>query len=123
MNSRDIGILKRIHEFFGVGTLVVYKNDAVFTVASVKDLINVVLPHFKSYPLLTQKFADYLLFKQVVLMLEAKEHSSLDGIFKIIGIKSAINLGLSESLLNSFPGAVQVAARPQVILGEVVAPN
>jgi hypothetical protein len=83
LNSRDISILKRIHEFIGVGTLAVYKNDAGFTVTSVKGLINVVLPHFESYPLLTQKFADYLLFKQVVLMLEAKEHSSLEGIFKL----------------------------------------
>ncbi|KAF5868402.1 putative uncharacterized 49.1 kda protein in nd3 [Botrytis fragariae] len=104
--NKDISILKRIPVFFGVGALNIYKNDAVFTVTSVKDLVLVVLPHFESYPLLTQKLGDFLLFKQVVLMLEAKEHSSLEGVIKIIGIKSAINLGLSESLINSFPGFV-----------------
>lgn len=46
LNSRDISILMRIHEFFGVGNIAVYKNDAVFTVTPVKDLVNVILPHF-----------------------------------------------------------------------------
>ena len=32
-------------------------------------------------------------------MLEAKEHSSLEGVIKIIGIKSAINLGLPSPWL------------------------
>jgi len=114
--------LKRIREFFGVGTLVVHKNDAVFTVTSVKELVDIVLPHFEAYPLLTQKFADFLLFKQVVIMLEAKEHSSLEGIMKILGIKSAMNSGLSEPLLNSFPN-IELVARPDVPLREIVNPN
>lgn len=122
LNGRDISILKRIPVFFGVGTLNIYKNDAVFIVTSVKDLVLVVLPHFESYPLLTQKLGDFLLFKQVVLMLEAKEHSSLEGVIKIIGIKSAINLGLSESLINSFPGIERIA-RPIFAPGEIVDPN
>lgn len=54
-------------------------------------------------------------------MLEAKEDSSLEGILKIIDIKSAINLRLSESLLNSFPDA-ELIARPKVTLGEIVDP-
>ena len=61
LNGRDISILKRIHGFFGVGTLNIYKNDAVFTVTSVKDLVLVVLPHFESYPLLTQKLGDFFI--------------------------------------------------------------
>jgi hypothetical protein len=55
-------------------------------------------------------------------MLEAKEHSSLEGLLKIIGIKSALNLGLSESLVNSFPG-IEPVARPEVTLREIVDPN
>lgn len=55
-------------------------------------------------------------------MLEAKEHSSLEGIIKIIGIKSAINLGLSKSLINSFPD-IELVARPEVTLKEIVNPN
>ena len=61
LNGRDISILKRIPVFFGVGTLNIYKNDAVFIVTSVKDLVLVVLPHFESYPLLTQKFGDFFI--------------------------------------------------------------
>lgn len=102
LNGRDLSVLKRIHNFFGVGTITVPQTDAVFTVTSVKDLVNVILLHFEAYPLLTQKFAGFSLFKRVVLMLEAKEHSSLEGIIKIIGLKSAINLGLYKSSINFF---------------------
>lgn len=40
------------------------KTDmAVFTVQSLKDLTNIIIPHIMKYPLLTQKRADFLLFK------------------------------------------------------------
>jgi hypothetical protein len=50
-----------------------------FRVSTLKDIINVIIPHFDSYPLITQKFSDYILFKQVVLLMLDKEHNNLEG--------------------------------------------
>jgi hypothetical protein len=66
-----------------------------FRVSTLKDIINVILPHFDTgraprrgahpaegrcaalrYPLITQKFSDYILFKQVVLLMLDKEHNT-----------------------------------------------
>jgi len=52
--------------------------------------------------LLTQKGADFILFKQIVDLMENKAHLTIEGINKIINIKAAMNLGLSELLKSEF---------------------
>jgi len=115
IHSRDIIILRKLHSFFGIG--IVYerqdRNMSYYTVQSLRDIINVIIPHFDKYPLITQKKADYLLFKQAVNLLNLKARSDIEGIRQIIGIKASINLGLSDKLKLEFPTVIPVA-RPVV---------
>lgn len=67
-----------------------------FRVSTLKDLVDVIIPHFDNYTLVTKKRSDYLLFKQIVLLMLNKEHNTLEGIQKIINIKSCLNLGVSN---------------------------
>jgi hypothetical protein len=60
------------------------------------------------YPLITQKQANFELFKQVVEMLSHKEHLTIEGIHKIIAIKASVNLGLAEELKAAFPNTIPV---------------
>ena len=78
-----------------------------------EELINVIIPHFDKYPLLTQKRADYLLFKQVVIIMKNKEHLISEGLTKIISIRVSMNKGLTETLSTNFPGIIP-AVRPSV---------
>jgi len=57
---------------------------------------------FLNYSLLTQKKADFLLFKNIIDLMKNKEHLTLEGLKKIVAFKASINLGLSELLLNEF---------------------
>lgn len=82
-----------------------------FRVSTFKDIINVILPHFYSYPLITQKFSDYILFKQVVLLMLDKEHNTLEGVQKIVNIRASLNLGISKDLKEAFPRAVPVPVK------------
>ena len=43
------------------------------------DIFEVIIPHFDKYPLVTQKLADYILFKEIVSLMKNKEHLTLDG--------------------------------------------
>jgi hypothetical protein len=61
-------------------------------VQSFKDL-KVIIDHFKRFPLLTQKCADFELFSQIFYLMEKKEHLTLEGLNKILAIKASINLG------------------------------
>ena len=84
-----------------------------FRVNILKELVNVIIPHFDNYPLITKKHSDYLLFKQVVLLKANKEHSTLEGIRKAVTLKSSLNTGLSTELKEAFPeiASTEILAR------------
>jgi hypothetical protein len=57
LHSKDILLLQHVQLYFGVGTITLSKtrDSALYSVGSIKDLINVIIPHFDKYPLLTKK--------------------------------------------------------------------
>jgi len=61
-----------------------------YRVSSLKNL-KIITDHFDSYPLITQKRADYLLFKQAIAIINNKEHLSREGLLKLVGIKASLN--------------------------------
>lgn len=69
--------------------------------------------------MITQKQADYLLFKRVFEIVKSKEHLSIEGVKKIIAIKGSMNNGLSEKA--AFSDGTPVA-RPLVELPENLNP-
>ena len=103
LHNRDLFLIRKLQSFFGVGTINLYesKNLVVYSVQSIRDIINVIIPHFDKYPLITQKRADYLLFKQGIELLNLKARSDIEGIRKIVSIKASMNWGLSRLCLLS----------------------
>jgi hypothetical protein len=111
MHAKDTVLIQSIHKFFGyIGYISVVNKASVieFRVSTIKDLVDVIIPHFDKYPLLTKKHSDYLLFKQIVLLMLNKEHNTFEGIQKIVNIKASLNLGLSNELKKAFPEVVPV---------------
>jgi hypothetical protein len=112
LHIRDLEVLKKIKEFFNVGSITVRTRDGkptgTYSVQSLKDLTEVIIPHFKEYPLLTQKQADFILFSSLVILMNNKEHLTEKGINKILSIKASINKGLTGTLKSIFPDIVPV---------------
>ena len=107
LHKTDLIILQEIQSYFGVGYIRKDVMDKVkFRVESVKDIVNNVIPHFEKYPLITQKLADYLLFRDVVNMMINKEHLTKKGLNRIVSIKAVINLGLPDELQVYFPDII-----------------
>ena len=80
------------------------------------------ISHFDKYPLLTNKLADYELFKQVFELMERGEHLNLSGLKKIVSIKAVLNKGLSPQLKASFPDITPVL-RPKVEYQKISDPH
>ena len=76
-------------------------------VRKLQELVELV-KFFDKYPLITKKIGDYLLFKQIVSIMQLKEHLTLEGLQKIINIKATLNFGLSEELQLMFPETIPV---------------
>jgi hypothetical protein len=77
-------------------------------VFDLNDLTRVIIPHFKAYPLLTQKGADFMLFEQIVELMSSGVHLTDDGLQQIVNIKSSMNLGVSNVIKSKFPLTVPV---------------
>jgi len=124
LHSRDLYLLREIHAFFGVGNITENENlnNVIYSVQSRRDLTNVIIPHFDQYPLITQKKADYLLFKQAIEMLNLNVQSDISGIQDIIGLKAAINWGLSDKLKSEFLDVIP-AERPTINSETIPDPN
>ena len=86
----------------------------MFSVHSMRDL-KIIIYHFEKYPLITQKRADYELWKQVFYLMLRGEHRTLEGLQKIVAIRASMNQGLKRSpkLLPAFPDVVPVP-KPKV---------
>ena len=103
LHEKDLFLLKAIKNYLGVGEIYKQGETSIqYRVFSIKDLKRV-LEHFDQFPLITQKSADYFLFKQAYLLLVNKEHLTSEGFEQIVSIKASINNGLSESLKEAFP--------------------
>lgn len=114
LHNKDIKLLEAIQRTFKTGKIYKHGVDSMqYRVSSLKNL-QIITDHFDKYPLITQKRADYLLFKQAITIIKNKEHSSIEGLLKLVGIKATLNWGLSDKFKESFPLAKPVA-RPSVI--------
>jgi len=90
-------------------------------ISSIKD-IKVLVNHFDSYPLITQKWADYQLFKQAFILIKDKQHLTIEGLKKIVSLKSVFNKGLSSELKLAFSEVIP-AIRPQTPLPVIQDPH
>ncbi len=80
LHAKDLPILLSIKQFFNIGGISHNKDSALYQVNSIKDLVNVIIPNFNLFPLISKKKADFLLFKLAIELISKKEHKSIEGI-------------------------------------------
>jgi len=109
LHIKDINILYQIQNFFRVGSVTsrINKDICVYRVTKIEDLINIIIPHFIKYSLLTQKYSDFILFKKVVEIISKKEHLKSAGFMIILSYYASINKGMSSKILTSYPDIVK----------------
>jgi len=95
-----------IQKFFGNIGAVSTKNTrstVEFRVSTLSHLINVIIPHFEKYSLITNKHSDFFIFKQIVLLMSENQHRNLEGLQLILNNRASLNWGLTETLKLAFP--------------------
>lgn len=121
LDKKDLILLEEIQSYFG-GAGVISSNTSrdtvTYRIQSLEQILNVILPHFDKYRLITQKGADYLLFREVVRMMQLKQHFTFEGTLaqeKIVSIKPSVNWGLSDSLKAAFPNILPMRSKKRVL--------
>ena len=122
LHRKDKAILEYLQIYFGVGNIHKQGSELFqFCVWSVEDL-KVIVNHFDKYPLITQKLADYELFKQALHLISLNDHLTMEGLSKIVNIKASMNLGLSDNLKIAF-NTVTPVKRISVLEAKIKDPN
>jgi hypothetical protein len=104
LHKRDLSLLLQLQQIFGgIGSIYINPtlNKVNYSVDSKKYLTNLII-HLEKYPLLTQKAADFILFKEVEKLMNNKAHLSIEMLNQIINIKASMNLGLINLLIYEF---------------------
>lgn len=94
LHSRDILLLQKIKNYFKSAGFInssSTRNTARFYISRKSYLINIVLPHFDVYQLQGNKLKNYLLFKEIVLLINSKAHLTPEGFNKIKLLKEGLN--------------------------------
>ena len=102
LHKKDKYLLEKISNYFGVGYITNHGNNTLqYRVKSIKDL-KFIVEHFEKYPLITQKWGDYTLFKMVFDLVNAKKHLEIEGLKKIVSIRATLNKGVNVNLKETF---------------------
>lgn len=94
LHKREVPLLFSIQKFFGgAGSINTALNrySARFSISRKSDLINKVLPHFDAYKLQGNKLKNYLIFREIVLLINSKAHLTSEGFNKIKLLKEGLN--------------------------------
>lgn len=102
LHEKDRALLENIQDFLGVGKIHASGKNLIQYRIQTSDELAVLIKHLDIYPLLTQKKADYLLFKEAYELVIKNDHLTKDGILKIVSLKASLNLGLSKQLRDAF---------------------
>ena len=109
LHVKDFPVILGIqHSLGNIGTVENNQSTCTFRVRKLKEIIELI-KFFDKYPLITRKKGDYLLFKQIVSIIQLKEHLTTEGLQIIINLKATLNFGLSKELQLMFPETISVA--------------
>ncbi len=114
LHEKDRAVLEFISDYLGVGKIYKSRDKLVqLRIESIEE-VGVVISHFQKYPLLTDKRADFILFREVYNIIISKEHLTESGLRKIVARKASMNNGLSLALTSVFADVIPVD-RPLVL--------
>ena len=93
-HQRDIQLLYALKAFFGCGVVRQNHGDRMaYRVRGLDHLNQRVIPFFEQHKLKSKKRVDFEKFRQILQLMDRKEHLKADGIEKIRGIASTMNTG------------------------------
>lgn len=85
--SHSLGILLSLQSYFSCGKVCLdnrKQSSHKFQVDKVDDLLNIIIPHFRKYKLLTSKGLDFIDFeKAVVLFKDGSRSTNMDAMFSL----------------------------------------
>jgi len=92
-NGDRAQLLHEIQKRWGCGFIRPDRSDKTlkYEVRNVRDLVEKVIPHFRTYPLLSAKQADVELFREICLLVVKGGHKMREGLERIVRAAMKMN--------------------------------
>lgn len=116
---KDIDIQYSQKNYFKVGQITIHKYEARLEIMGFKNAIQYVIPHFDKYSQITQKQADYILWKNIIMFQNSKQHFTNDGFVQCLSFKASLNKGQNDTLKTLYPAIIPIS-RPIVQLPDTI---
>lgn len=93
-HKRSQDIIFFLHQFFKCGGVRFSKRDQnyKFEVRNISDLMKIIIPHFKNYPLRTSKKEEFERFANICKLIYSNKHLSREGLEEIIRLSEKVNV-------------------------------
>jgi len=91
---KDLELMKLFIKYFNCGSVYVRTNTTLrcdYIVQDATSLLEKILPHFDTYPLLNLKQEDYICFKECMTIIKLKQHLTPEGLNKIKSLNLEMN--------------------------------
>lgn len=109
LHVKDRALLESIKDYLGVGKIHNSGINLIQYRIQTSDELTILIKHLETYPLISQKRADFELFNKAHRLVMSKEHLNKEGISEIVSLKASLNLGLSEQMKLAFPDVIPAA--------------
>ena len=94
LNNRETPLILKLQEFFnGMGSIVhdADQNIVQFNIVSIKNINEGLVPQFDTYSFVGNKLANYLIWKEILKLVNSKAYLTPEGLEKIKDLKSTLN--------------------------------
>ena len=94
LHEKDRALLLLIQNYLGgIGYIskINDKSTVEFRVSDITSLNNIIIPHFEKYTLITNKYKDFIIFKQIVSLMLENKHTNLEGLKEILEYRASLN--------------------------------
>ena len=96
-HERDVQVLHALKAHFGCGVVRRNHGDRMcYRVRGKEHLLQRIIPFFEKHPLKTRKRVDFAKFRRILLLMEAGEHLTSEGVEEIRRIANQMNRGGSR---------------------------
>jgi hypothetical protein len=102
LHEKDKALLEDIQKYFSTGNIFIHPTQKIINYRVLFKDLEKIIKHFDQYPLITQKLADFELFKLAYKLVLNKEPLKLEGLKKVVALKAVMNKGLSDQLRAAF---------------------
>lgn len=88
------GVLTLLESYFNCGSIVIDNSKTgtlKYRVSSLKDILEIIIPHFESYSCFTSKNLNFRDWKKIALKMKDKKHLTTEGLEEIMSLLKNMN--------------------------------